>query len=348
MKKKTRMIWLIIVAIMVISIICPNNSYAVSADTIGYVENLGGKLLGPVTDIFVTLCDGLIDISPKALFGEEGDAIVDVDRDGISISKALGIFVGIAVLAGCVALAVFLGPATTLAAKIVVGVGTAVLSVGKVVKTYFIVSLISSAMLNSSFQLPFIVISPENIIQNKIGMFDINFFSENTKNNENDNSVNIANELHLTIAKWYYLIRNLVIVIFMILLIYIGIKILITSISEDKAKYKKMLVDWFVSFALVFVIHYIMVFSMNIVNELNSTMSRVQEQLKQKQKDYDKQIKNILNQKLERNEERMQVQAVEIQRDNDQELNKLKKNVETFQVKVFEKLDKYSEYKYKE
>ena len=275
MKKKTRMIWLIIVAVMVISIICPNNSYAVSADTIGYVENLGGKLLGPITDIFVTLCDGLIDISQKALFGEEGDAIVDVDRDGISIPKALGIFAGIAVLAGCVALAVFLGPATTLAAKIVVGVGTAVLSVGKVVKTYFIVSMISSAMLNSSFQLPFIVISPENIIQNKIGMFDVNFFSENTKNNENDNSINIANELHLTIAKWYYLIRNLVIVIFMILLIYIGIKILITSISEDKAKYKKMLVDWFVSFALVFVIHYIMVFSMNIVNEFTKLVSTI-------------------------------------------------------------------------
>ena len=34
--------------------------------------------------------------------------------------------------------------------------------------------------------------------------------------------------------------------------------------------------------------------------EKNSTMSRVQEQLKQKQKDYDKQIKNILNQKLKK------------------------------------------------
>lgn len=275
MKKKTRIVWLIIVAVIITNTICNNNSYAVSSETIGYVKNLGGKLLAPIMDIFVTLCDGVIDISQKALFGVEGDAIIDIDRGGSWISKALGVIAGIAVLAGCVALAVFFAPVTGIVGTIAVGVGTAILSIGKIIKTYLIVSIVTGSMLNSSFQLPFIVISPENIIQNKVGMFDINFFSENNEKNENDNSVNISDELHITIAKWYYLIRNLVIVIFMILLIYIGIKILITSISEDKAKYKKMLVDWFVSFALVFVIHYIMVFSMNIVNEFTQLVSTI-------------------------------------------------------------------------
>ena len=82
--------------------------------------------------------------------------------------------------------------------------------------------------------------------------------------------------------------------------------------------------------------------------EKNATMSKVQQQLKQKQKDYDKQLKKIIEQNLDKNEEKRQIQAVESQRKNDQELNHLKRNVENFQTRVFDKLDKYSEYKYKE
>ena len=275
MKKITKMIWLIIVVVTVLNTICPSNSYAVSDDTITIGKSIGGKVMGPIMDFFVTLCDGIIDIAQKVLFGVEGDAIVDVDRSGKWISKALGILAAVAVLACSIALAVIFSPVTGFAATVTLVAGTVVLNVGKVIKTYFVITTIASTMLNTSFQLPFIVISPENIIQNKIGMFNVNFFSENTNTTEGDNSINIADELHLTIAKWYYTIRNMVIVLFMILLIYTGIRILVTSVSEDKAKYKKMLVDWLISFGLVFVIHYIMIFSMYIVDELTDLVSTI-------------------------------------------------------------------------
>ena len=277
MKKIASIICLSIVVITVMSTICPNYSYAISSETIAAGKSFGGKILEPVMDFFVTLCDGIIDIAQKVLFGVEGDAIVNIDRSSEGIAKALGIIAAIAVMACSIALAVIFSPVTSLAAAIFVGAGTAVLTIGKVIKTYFVITTIASAMLNNSFQIPFIVVSPENIIQNKIGMFNVNFFAEitDTDTNTEDNSINIADELHLTIAKWYYKIRNIVIVLFMILLIYIGIRILVASISEDKAKYKKMLVDWLISFVLVFVIHYIMIFSMYIVDEFTNLVSTV-------------------------------------------------------------------------
>ena len=42
--------------------------------------------------------------------------------------------------------------------------------------------------------------------------------------------------------------------------LYVGIRMAISSVAEEKAKYKKMLVDWVVSLGLLFVLHYIMVF----------------------------------------------------------------------------------------
>ena len=272
MIKKLRKMWYIVVITIIIEVVSPSYSYAVSGSTI---HSVGGKLLAPVMEAFVALSDGVIDITQKVLFGVDGDAIVEVDREGSWISKAIGVIAGIAVLAGCIALAVITAPVTGVAATIAVGIGTAILSVGKVIKTYFITSVLVSSMLGSTFQLPFIVISPETIIQNKIGMFNVNFFSANKNISTEDNSINIADELHITIAKWYYAIRNIVIILFMILLLYTGIRILITSISEEKAKYKKMLVDWFISFCLVFVIHYIMIFSMNIVDGFTKLISTI-------------------------------------------------------------------------
>ena len=272
MIKKLRKMWFVVLITIIIEVVSPSYSYAVSGSTI---HSVGGKLLAPVMEAFVALSDGVIDITQKVLFGVDGDAIVEVDREGSWISKAIGVIAGIAVLAGCIALAVITAPVTGIAATIAVGIGTAILSVGKVIKTYFITSVLVSSMLGSTFQLPFIVISPETIIQNKIGMFNVNFFSANKNISTEDNSINIADELHIIIAKWYYAIRNIVIILFMILLLYTGIRILITSISEEKAKYKKMLVDWFISFCLVFVIHYIMIFSMNIVDEFTKLISTI-------------------------------------------------------------------------
>jgi hypothetical protein len=62
------------------------------------------------------------------------------------------------------------------------------------------------------------------------------------------------------LIKMYYIIRNIALVLFMSVLIYVGIKIVLTSTSsKDKAKYKVMLKDWAIGLLLLFVLHFIMI-----------------------------------------------------------------------------------------
>jgi len=85
-------------------------------------------------------------------------------------------------------------------------------------------------------------------------------------------------QLKETIAKWYYAIRNFALIAMMIILIYIGIRILMSGLSSEKAKYKNMLMDWVVAVCLIFIMHYIMAFSMNIVESVGVVFGAVKDE----------------------------------------------------------------------
>lgn len=76
--------------------------------------------------------------------------------------------------------------------------------------------------------------------------------------------IDIGNTLKPTISRWYYALRTIAIVVMLIILVYIGIRIMTSSIASEKSKYKNMLTDWVVAMCLIFVMHYIMAFANNI------------------------------------------------------------------------------------
>ena len=84
--------------------------------------------------------------------------------------------------------------------------------------------------------------------------------------------------LSRVISKWYYTIRNISIVALMLILLYVGIRMLLTSVASEKSKYKKMLGDWTVAICLVFVLHYIMVFAVNLNDNIIGIMRTVTSQ----------------------------------------------------------------------
>lgn len=90
-------------------------------------------------------------------------------------------------------------------------------------------------------------------VNGKIPIIDINFFKDR------DGKDNIIMKLKNNIAGWYYAIRNLAIIISLLVLIYIGIRMAISTVAEDKAKYKNMLTDWIVGFITIFLLHYIII-----------------------------------------------------------------------------------------
>ena len=85
----------------------------------------------------------------------------------------------------------------------------------------------------------------------------------------------IANSLKPTIAKWYYTLRNLALVLMMIELVYIGIRMVLSSVASEKSKYKEMLKDWVIAVCLIFIMHYIMAFATNIVDQFTKLVNTV-------------------------------------------------------------------------
>ena len=105
----------------------------------------------------------------------------------------------------------------------------------------------------------------DDILFNKVEITSIDFFSTST-----DSTVNLIRD---NVATWYVGIRNLSAIILSLILLYVGIRMAISSVAEDKAKYKKMLGDWVTSIALLFVLHYIMEAVIAINNSLVNIMA---------------------------------------------------------------------------
>lgn len=122
----------------------------------------------------------------------------------------------------------------------------------------------TAAFWGTKFEIPNMLYSPENIFANKIAALDVNFLRQNQyqaitdSERAKDKAKSAAGELRKTIASWYKSFRNIAIVGLLSVLIYIGIRILISSTASDKAKYKENLKDWFMALCLVFIIHFIM------------------------------------------------------------------------------------------
>jgi len=83
-----------------------------------------------------------------------------------------------------------------------------------------------------------------------------------------DGKTSVAKQLQPTIAKWYKTTRLIAIVGLLSVLVYVGIRIILSSTGQDKAKYKKMFMDWLTALCLLFILHYIMAFILEISSML--------------------------------------------------------------------------------
>lgn len=124
-----------------------------------------------------------------------------------------------------------------------------------------------------AYCIPVIKYSPEKIFSGKVPALDVNFINPRTYTTSDgytQEEVNAMNEksitkaLQKTISSWYKALRNLAIVGLLSVLLYVGIRILLTSIASDKAKYKQMLMDWTIALCLLFFLHYIMSFTLTL------------------------------------------------------------------------------------
>lgn len=109
-----------------------------------------------------------------------------------------------------------------------------------------VVNMVQEEPVNGNFTI-------ENLVFNEYTLFDIDF------TNYDQNSTKTIDVLKKNVSTWYFAMRNIAIAASVIILIYIGIRMAISTVAEEQAKYKKLFINWVVGLILLFVMHYILI-----------------------------------------------------------------------------------------
>lgn len=131
---------------------------------------------------------------------------------------------------------------------------------------------------SKEYQIPLASLSPEEIFGGRVAALDINFINPDKKwgtttDADGDEMVkSSAGQLQKTIASWYVALRNLAVVGLLSILVYVGIRIILSSTASDKAKYKQMLTDWVIALCLLFFMQYIMSFVITMTESITTAI----------------------------------------------------------------------------
>lgn len=246
--------------------------------------DLGGTLMQPVMSLFIGIGDGINTVIQKMFLEQEPSVLVI--SDGVSWPKvALGFLIGVGLI--------IVGVVTTILTPVVIGaaivitVGIAAVEGGDggaanpsdpivfQLVTGFTASMLSD---QGELALPMIQLSPYEIFSNKGNIFSVNFFknlSDDEKyTDKNEENKTLLYSMQDIIASWYLTFRLIAIIGMLPVLVYIGIRILISAPS-DKAKYKENLMDWSIAFLLIFAMHYIMSFSNIIIDDVTDMIGSI-------------------------------------------------------------------------
>lgn len=248
----------------------------------------GGKLLNPIGELLVFTGDGIMNILHTVLY-DQTDTTISVDLTSDIIDTILTIVVGLIVAAVAAVLCVVTCGAFV-AALAAIGLSIATVGAGTVLIVATTAGVCAAVAFNANvlpetIEIPVYQISPDKIFSNEILLLDVDFFNPKEDDPLTDRHGDIvyengeikylqstAKELRTTISNWYTVLRDIAVVALLSILVYIGIRILISSTSNDKAKYKQMLTDWVVAICLLFVMQYIMSFSNLIVGKFTELL----------------------------------------------------------------------------
>lgn len=241
------------------------------------LESVGGVLLEPLIKLITTICEGVIWVVQSMILGLPASNI-HIEKEG-STAFWVGLAAGAAVVVGAVLSPFTFGASAVIAAGAVTAVA---------------VGVITSKMLPDDWYYPVYKISPQEIFSDQVPALHINFinpktYSEESKYDETSTTdrvdgaapvFNSAKVLAPQISKWYVAIRNMVLVGLMVVLLYIGIRIVISSTAGEKAKYKEHIKDWLIAVILVVFMHYIMAFALTITEYITSMLNSNNELIK--------------------------------------------------------------------
>lgn len=259
---KQKIIISIILAIMIFNFIVPTYSKANVGD-IG--DSVGGTLFEPIVDFLAILGDGLNWIVNYVAAGEAQDIMLTGKDAYAEIARVNGYKIDEST------------KKVLFAANGTPQVNENVTKVVDELPTTFLSTIDGKEhkadIKISGVIIPKIRVTPAEIFSGKVAILDANFFNDMSESEYNQSMIgNTSNSaawnLRKTISSWYQAFRLVALVGLLSVLVYIGIRIVTSAVATDKAKYKEMFVDWVIALCLVFFMHYIMVFTLTMVGEM--------------------------------------------------------------------------------
>lgn len=137
-----------------------------------------------------------------------------------------------------------------------------------------VTQLVGSLLANVGSEKGFEWLTLDDIFFNNLPLTDIDIFNFKGAAGSTISENNVLYKIRTSVSGWYYAVRNLCIALSLAVLVYIGIRMAISSIASERAKYKKMFKDWVVSIALIFFLHYFMILVITANNGLVSVLNK--------------------------------------------------------------------------
>ena len=129
----------------------------------------------------------------------------------------------------------------------------------------------------------------DRCVFNRVSLFNIDYFDTEDTYTVGEATIEANasnNKLKESITNVYYLCRVLAISLSLLVLIYIGIRMALSTVASEQAKYKKMLTSWIESIVILFLMLYIMAAVIELGNVLTSVFYDMRCQLIADNEDY--------------------------------------------------------------
>lgn len=257
-------------------------SRPVKAETASF----GGTLLEPIVSFMAFLGDGVISIMQSALLGVENSYIyVDLSKDNFFSFANIGRLFVEGVF-GYAAGAIAFGAATVLTGGVWVVVAVAGAALvgavgGKLLYDHTSFPELLSAMFGDSFVYASISITPENILNNKLSFFNVDFFNTQSKSGTtSDGSEKIQSaveSIRNVVSQVYVTVRDITLILIIIAMVILVIKMLMENRPMEKKRITDLLVNCVKGLAIIIMMHYIMYILVTINNSIAKSINNMTE-----------------------------------------------------------------------
>ena len=109
-------------------------------------------------------------------------------------------------------------------------------------------------------------------------LFSVRFWDK-SETGVNGSTHSIVDKIRDSVSSWYIGMRNLAAALMILIAIYIGIRMAISTVADEQARYKSMFINWIKGLLLLLSVHFIMVFiiimsdtSLEIINSIGKTV----------------------------------------------------------------------------